>query len=65
MSGITLKMARAKANLTQKEMSDKLGVSRVTYGEYENYNVPMRIDTAIQFSKVVDIPFDDIIFLQK
>lgn len=65
MSVLTLKMARVKANMTQDEISKKLGVSRVTYRDYEKYEVPMRVDKAIQFSKIVDTPFDDIIFLKR
>lgn len=65
MQKMTLKVARVNADLTQGEIAKKMKVSRNTYNDYENYKVPMRIDKAILFSKIVSIPLDDIIFLKK
>ncbi|MGT2961110.1 helix-turn-helix transcriptional regulator [Streptococcus caballi] len=62
---MTLKSARANANLTQETIAKKLGVSRNTYSDYESYNVAMRIDKAVLFSQIVSVPFDDIIFLKQ
>lgn len=60
----TLKLARTQAGLTQKELAKKLDVSTNTYNDYENYKVSMRVDKAVLFSKIVSIPFDDIIFFE-
>jgi len=60
----TIKLCRTKLNLTQMEMAEKLGVSKESYQNYENYKTTMRIDLAIKFSKVVGIPFDSIIFFK-
>lgn len=61
----TIKLCRTKLNLTQHEMAEKLGVSKESYQNYENYKTTMRIDLAIKFSKIVGIPFDSIIFFKQ
>ena len=65
MEKVTLKMARVKLGLTQDEMAKELGTSRVTYGKYEKYESPMRIDMAKKFSELVKIPIDHIIFFKQ
>lgn len=62
---LSMKLARVRAGLTQEQVAERLGVSRNTYNDYENYNVIMRIDRGILFSEIVGIPFDNIIFLNK
>lgn len=61
----TIKLCRTKLNLTQPEMAEKLGVSKESYQNYENYKTTMRIDLAIKFSRIVGIPFDSIIFFKQ
>lgn len=58
----TLKLCRIKSGLKQQEMADKLGVSLDTYKNYESYRTIMRVDYALDFSRIVGIPFDSIIF---
>lgn len=65
MQKMTLKAARAQADLTQEQIAQKMGIARNTYNDYENYKIFMRIDKAVQFSEIVSIPFDNIIFLNK
>lgn len=62
MTQLTIEQARAKHSLTQEEVAKKLGVSRQTYQNYENYKTTMQISTGYMFSKIVDVDFDDIIF---
>lgn len=62
---LTLKMARAKVGLTKKQMALELGVTRPTYGDYENYNTIMRIDVAQRFCDIVGVSIDDVIFQKK
>ena len=62
MPKISLKMARIKTGMTQEEIAKKLGISRNTYMDYERYDTPMRITTAIDFCRIVDIPMDEIFF---
>ncbi|MCW1057156.1 helix-turn-helix transcriptional regulator [Streptococcus anginosus] len=62
---MTLKAARAQADLTQEQIAQKMGIARNTYNDYENYRTFMRIDKAVEFSEIVSIPFDNIIFLNK
>ena len=51
--------------MTQEEIAKKLGISRNTYMDYERYDTPMRITTAIDFCRIVDIPMDEIFFEKK
>lgn len=61
----SIEAARKYAHLTQQQIADKLGISRITYGNYESGKVPMRIDIALNFSKITKIPINNIIFLSK
>lgn len=60
----TIKQARNYAGLTQKQMAQKMNVSLAAYQAYEWGNVPMRMDKADDFSKIVGIKLENIIFLQ-
>lgn len=61
---LTLEQARAKHRLTQEEVAKKLGVTRQTYQNYEQYKTAMQIPTGVAFSRIVDVDFDDIIFFR-
>lgn len=61
----TIKQARQLAGYTQKEIADKLNVSETTFFKYENYITYMRMDTAFQFSKIVNLDIDDIFFTKE
>ena len=58
-------MARAKAGLTKKAMAERLGVTRPTYDDYENYKTFMRVDIAQRFCDIVDLSIDNVIFFKK
>ena len=62
--GITVQQAQCYGGKTQQEMSKKLGVSLATYRKYEWGDTQMRIDKAKEFSKIVGIDIDQLIFLQ-
>ena len=61
----TLKVERAKLNITQKDLADKVGVSRQTINsiEAERY-VPSTV-LAIKISKVFKTTVNDIFKLEK
>ena len=59
---ISILAARTNAKLTQQEMADKLGINRTSYLKYENGEVSMRMDTAVHFSEIVNIPMQYIDF---
>lgn len=61
----TVKQAREYRGLTQKEAASQLGVSRATYRSYELGNVEMKISMADKFSKMVDMPLEQLIFYSK
>lgn len=60
----SIELARKKSGLTQEEMAEALGMSRNSYRKYETGEVVFRTDKAWQFSLIVDIPFEDIIFFE-
>ncbi|WP_242363605.1 helix-turn-helix transcriptional regulator [Limosilactobacillus antri] len=57
-----LRQARQYAKFTQKDIAKKLGIAQLTYQKYEAGERKMRVDVAKDFSKVVNIPIDNIIF---
>lgn len=63
MLGFTVKQARQYAGFTQREMAEKLGVSRDTYRKIEASPEDATIATAKRISEVVGIPIDQIFFV--
>ncbi len=53
-----LRMLRAKANLTQKEVSKRLELSQQTYSKYENGSAKMDSDTIIKVCALYGISSD-------
>ncbi|WP_347298455.1 helix-turn-helix transcriptional regulator [Dolosigranulum savutiense] len=60
---MSLKAARVYGGFSQSEIAEELDVHRNSYINYEKYQIPMRIDTAIKFSELTGIPMNNIIFL--
>ncbi|MFR3685732.1 MAG: helix-turn-helix domain-containing protein [Enterococcus sp.] len=60
----TIELARRKAGFTQEEIAEKLNMSRNSYRKYEMGEVIFRADKAWEFSKIVKIPFGNIIFFE-
>lgn len=59
----TLKTIRTNLNLDQQEMADKLGISRKTYQNYEQYKTYPDIPIVKKIIEVSNVDFNDIIFL--
>jgi len=53
-----LKNIRSRANITQKTVSDYLGVSLRTYQRYEEGTIVPPLSTIVDISKFFDIPTD-------
>lgn len=62
--GFSVKQARQYAGYTQKEMAEKLGISRDTYRKIEISPETASVALAKKISEVVDIPIDQIFFVQ-
>ena len=60
--GFTEKQARQYAGFTQREMAEKLGVSRDTYRKIEMSPEDATVAIAKKISEVVGIPIDQIFF---
>ena len=61
---ITMEAARRNAKLTQAEIAEMLGVSRITYMKWETEQAEMRPAYFIAFCAIVGMSMDDI-FLPK
>lgn len=61
---LTLKEARLKKGLSQEEVSLLLGFTPKTYIQYEKYRRVFRIDDAIKFSEITEVPIDNLIFFE-
>ena len=59
---ISLKAARVNAEFTQKEASEKLGISQATLQNYENGITFPTMDMVEKISKLYDFPKDYIFF---
>ena len=60
--GFTVKQARQYAGFTQREMAEKLGISRDTYRKIEQSPECATVATAKRISEVVGISIDQIFF---
>ena len=60
--GFTVKQARQYAGFAQREMAEKLGVSRDTYRKIEMSPEDATVAIAKKISEVVGIPIDQIFF---
>ena len=59
---LTLKQARLLAELTQKDVAERLGVHRQTYAKWERNADEMPIGKAKLFAKIVGRNIDEIFF---
>lgn len=62
MEKMTLKMLRAKADMTQGEIAGEIGVNRATYGKWENYERFPNAVQLIKLSAVFQCPLDAFYF---
>ena len=61
----TIPEARRYRGLSQKFVADRLNISRSSYISLEKDPEKMTIKKAKEFSEIVDIPMEDIIFLRR
>lgn len=59
---ITMKAARVNAGLKQQEAAEKLGVSVITYMNWENGKTLPTVDNAFAICELFKMPIDGIIF---
>lgn len=62
--GFSVKQARQYAGFTQREMAEKLSISRDSYRKIEKNPETATISLATKFSQVTGIPIDQIFFAQ-
>ena len=52
---------RKKANLTRKEMAEKIGVAMPTYANYENGEREPKLNTLIEIASILNTSIDDLL----
>lgn len=62
MNKWTMKTIRVANRKTQKEVADKLGVSTIQLGRYENFKAVPSIVTALKFAEMFNENINNIIF---
>ena len=65
ISKISLPVARKMANLTQKELAEKCGVSEATVFNWEKGKSYPNVNHVEKICQAVGLQYDDIIFLSK
>lgn len=61
----TMRQARNLKGIAQKDMAKRLDISLVTYQRYEKIkDSHIKLSKARKFSEIVNIPMDDIIFVE-
>lgn len=60
---LTLKMLRARSNLTQEQAGRLVGVSSETWSNWENAKTFPDVIKLKEIEKAFDVKYDDIIFL--
>jgi len=60
-----IKELRKKKNITQVEMSKKLGLSESAYGLYETRQRQMEIETFVRICKILDVTPNDLLGFDK
>ena len=59
MVGDKIRSARSKTGMTQKELADRVGISRAALNRIENSNVlKMKASTAFNIAKALRVPMD-------
>lgn len=56
-----LRILRKRNNMTQQQLSDKLGIGRVNYTRYENGAVRPDYETVIILADFYDVTVDDLL----
>ena len=60
-----LREARKKAHMTQQEVADYMGISRVTYGKFEANSDIVSVEDAKKLSKLFKVDVSEIFFGSK
>lgn len=62
ISKLPLKALRARVDLTQQQVAEKVGVDRLTYGKWENYQTFPDAPQLIRLSKIFECSLDAFYF---
>ena len=62
LTKLQLKALRARMDLTQQEVADQIGVDRLTYGKWENYQTYPDAIQLIRLSQIFECSLDAFYF---
>ncbi len=62
ISKLPLKALRARANLTQQQVAEKIGINRMTYSQWENYQTFPDALQLIKLSQIFECSMDTFYF---
>ncbi len=62
ISKLPLKALRARVDLTQQQVAEKVGVDRLTYGKWENYQTFPDAPQLIRLSEIFECSLDAFYF---
>lgn len=60
MYGDEIKWRRVRANLTQEEVAEKIGVSRIAYAKYETNAVAPNVNVAVRLAQLFDTTCEEL-----
>lgn len=59
--GDNMKRCRKVMGLTQKDIAERLGITPVSYGSYEQGKIKPSIEKLIQFSQITQVSIDELL----
>jgi len=62
--GNNLKVHRARKNLTQEELAERVGVTRPTINFIENGRFVPSTLLALKIARIFEVPFEEVFFLE-
>jgi putative transcriptional regulator len=61
----SLRVERAKLNITQKKLAEEIGVARQTIHSIENEKFTPSVELALKLAKFFQVPVDDLFSLKE
>ena len=59
--GENLRRLRRNNRLSQQELADKAGISRIAYGQIERGEVEAKVSTLMSLAKALDVKLQDLV----
>lgn len=63
--GENLRVARQRKNITQEDLADKVGISRITINAYERERRRPPLDVAFKMAQILGVTLDELIIIKE